>query len=317
MVNEVLKFEDGALKLDVTVSQDRETVWLSANQMAKLYGRDYKTIRKHINNALKEELSDQVVVAKFATTSKHGAIDGKTQIHDVEYYNLDMILSVGYRVKSQNGIKFRKWATSILKDYMIKGIAVNEKRIESLNKTVQIQSKMLAHSLDIEQRDIMHVIREYENALSLLDGYDHQTLSKPEGSLSAAPLSYAECRKLIDNMEYADRSEVFGVEKEKGKFEGILLSVFQTAFGEEIYPSLEEKAANLLYFLVKDHPFADGCKRIATAVFLQFLHKNNFLYKENQKRINDSSLVAITLMIAESLPTEKEVMITLIMNLLI
>ena len=137
MNNEIIKFVNGDLQLDVTVSPDNETVWLNRNQIALLFGRDIKTIGKHINNALKEELSNEVVVAKFATTTKHGAIDGKTQTHMVEYYNLDMIISVGYRVKSQNGVIFRKWATSILKDYMMKGYAINEKRIEVLNKTVQ------------------------------------------------------------------------------------------------------------------------------------------------------------------------------------
>lgn len=312
MTNEIIKFEDGELKLDVTVSQNHETVWLNREQIAKLYDRDIKTIGKHINNALHEEV-DSSTVAKFATVQKEG---NRTVTRNIEYYNLDMILSVGYRVKSQNGIKFRKWATSILKDYMVKGIAVNEKRIEILNKTVQIQSKMLAHSMDIEHQDILHVIQEYESALSLLDDYDHQVLSKPKGTLSTTPISYTECRELIDRMEYTSKSDVFGVEKEKGKFEGILLTIFQTAFGKEIYPSLEEKAANLLYFLIKDHPFVDGCKRIATSVFLHFLYKNNTLNKDNNKRISNSTLVAITLMIAESLPVEKEVMITLIMNLL-
>ena len=169
MNNEIIKFVNGDLQLDVTVTPDNETVWLNRNQLAQLFGRDVKTIGKHINNALKEELSNEVVVAKFATTTKHGAIDGKTQTHMVEYYNLDMIISVGYRVKSQNGVIFRKWATSILKDYMMKGYAVNEKRIEVLNKTVSIQSRMLASTLGIEEKEVLNVIEAYSNALSLLD----------------------------------------------------------------------------------------------------------------------------------------------------
>ena len=173
MNNEIIRFVNGDLQLDVTVSPDNETVWLNRNQIAQLFGRDIKTIGKHINNALKEELSNEVVVAKFATTSQHGAIEGKTQTHMVEYYNLNMIISVGYRVKSKNGIIFRKWATSILKDYMMKGYAINEKRIEVLNKTVSIQSRMLASTLGIEEKEVLNVIEAYSNALSLLDDYDH------------------------------------------------------------------------------------------------------------------------------------------------
>lgn len=181
MNNEIIRFVNGDLQLDVTVSPDNETVWLNRNQIAQLFGRDIKTIGKHINNALKEELSNEVVVAKFATTSQHGAIEGKTQTHMVEYYNLDMIISVGYRVKSKNGIIFRKWATSILKDYMMKGYAINEKRIEVLNKTISIQSRMLASTLGIEEKEVLNVIEAYSNALSLLDDYDHGCISKPKG----------------------------------------------------------------------------------------------------------------------------------------
>lgn len=184
MNNEIIKFVNGDLQLDVTVSPDNETVWLNRNQLAQLFDRDVKTIGKHINNALKEELSNEAVVAKFATTTQHGAIKGKTQTHMVEYYNLDMIISVGYRVKSKNGIIFRKWATSILKDYMIKGYTVNEKRLEVLNKTIAIQTKMLASALDIEEKEVLNVIEAYSNALSLLDDYDHGCISKPKGKHS-------------------------------------------------------------------------------------------------------------------------------------
>ena len=257
MNNEIIRFVNGDLQLDVTVSPDNETVWLNRNQLAQLFDRDVKTIGKHINNALKEELSNEVVVAKFATTSQHGAIEGKTQTHMVEYYNLDMIISVGYRVKSQNGVIFRKWATSILKDYMMKGYAVNEKRIEVLNKTVSIQSRMLASTLGIEEKEVLNVIEAYSNALSLLDDYDHGCISKPKGKDSIYQLTYEECRNLIDSMKYGGFSDVFGVEKEPGKLNGIIAAVYQNVFGQEIYPSMEEKAANLLYFLVKDHPFVD------------------------------------------------------------
>ena len=201
MNNEIIRFVNGDLQLDVTVSPDNETVWLNRNQIAQLFGRDIKTIGKHINNALKEELSNEVVVAKFATTSQHGAIEGKTQTHMVEYYNLDMIISVGYRVKSKNGIIFRKWATSILKDYMMKGYAINEKRIEVLNKTISIQSRMLASTLGIEEKEVLNVIEAYSNALSLLDDYDHRTVKKIKGNTSKDKINYKECMNIINTLK--------------------------------------------------------------------------------------------------------------------
>lgn len=312
MNNEIIKFVNGDLQLDVTVSPDNETVWLNRNQLAQLFDRDVKTIGKHINNALKEELDDSTV-AKFATVQTEG--NRKIQ-RSIEYYNLDMIISVGYRVKSQNGVIFRKWATSILKDYMMKGYAINEKRIEVLNKTVSIQSRMLASTLGIEEKEVLNVIEAYSNALSLLDDYDHGCIPKPKGKDSIYQLTYEECRTLIDSMKYGGFSDVFGVEKEPGKLNGIIAAVYQNVFGQEIYPSIEEKAANLLYFLVKDHPFVDGCKRIGASIFLEFLNKNQHLIIDGKQIISDSALVAITLMIAESRPEEKETMVKLVMNFL-
>ena len=302
MNNEIIKFVNGDLQLDVTVSQDNETVWLNRNQLAQLFDRDVKTIGKHINNALKEEL-DNSTVAKFATVQTEG---NREIQRSIEYYNLDMIISVGYRVKSQNGVIFRKWATSILKDYMMKGYAINKKRLEILNKTIAIQSKMLASALDIEEKEVLNVIDAYSNALSLLDDYDHGCISKPKGNDSIYRLTYEECRALIDSMKYNGFSDVFGVEKEPGKLNGIIAAVYQNVFGQEMYPSVEEKAANLLYFLVKDHPFADGCKRIGASIFLKFLNGNRHLIIDGKQIISNSALVAITLMIAESRPEEKE-----------
>ena len=232
----------------------------------------------------------------------------------INIYNLDMILSVGYRVNSKKGIVFRKWANKVLKDYMIKGYALNEKRLETLNKTIEIQSRIISSTLELDNDEVYKVVNEYTRALNLLDSYDHQSLIKPKGSNTLYRLSYEECRKLINSMKF--NSDVFGVEKEKGKLNGILEAVYQNVFDTEVYPSIEEKAANLLYFLIKDHPFADGCKRIAAAIFLEFLNKNNSLVKNGHQVISDNALVAITLMIAESKPEEKEIMITLIMNLL-
>ena len=314
--NEIILFEteDREIKLNVTVDQD--TVWLNRNQMAELFDRDVKTIGKHINNAVREELSDQVVVAKFATTTQHGAIEGKTQTHMTEYYNLDVIISVGYRVKSQRGIEFRRWANKVLKDYIIKGYAINDQRLEALQKTVEIQSKMISSILDIDGEGVLQAVTQYTRALTLLDQYDHQSLEKPKGESPVYRITYTDCRKMVDNMEDTFKSDVFGVEKEAGKVEGIIAAVYQSVFGGDVYPTLEEKAANLLYFMIKDHPFADGCKRIAASLFLEFLNRNNALFKNGQKVISDGALVAITLMIAESDPKEKDIMTTLVMNLL-
>ena len=310
MHNEIIIYKNGELELPVEVTPDKETVWLNRNQLAVLFDRDVKTIGKHINNALKEEL-DSSVVAKFATT----ASDGKT--YKVDYYNLDMIISVGYRVKSPRGIAFRKWATSILKEYIVQGYAVNTKRLNVLNKVVEIQSNIIADVLELDSKEVFDVIQKYTQALELLDDYDHQIVQKPKISNEKAyQLTFNECKKLIESMTFSKSSTIFGKEKTKGALEGIIGSVYQTAFGEDVYPSVQEKAANLLYFIVKDHPFIDGCKRIAASIFLYFLNKNNLLFKNDKKIISDSTLVAITLLLAESRPEEKEIMINVIMNFL-
>ena len=306
MENEIIVFKNGGLELEVNVSEDRENVWLSKQQMAELFQRDRTVISKHLKNIFNEsELSEKSNVQNL-----HVANSDKP----VPFYSLDVIISVGYRVKSPNGIIFRKWATSILKDYMIKGYSINQKRLDALNKTIEIQSRMLASSLDIDAKEVLSVIETYSNALSLLDDYDHGTISKPKGKNSIYELTYKECRELIDSMKF--NSSVFGIEKEKGKLEGILAAIYQNVFGEELYPSIEEKAANLLYFIIKDHPFADGCKRIGASLFLEFLNKNNHLIIDGKQIISNSALVAITLMIAESRPEEKETMVRLVMNFL-
>lgn len=233
----------------------------------------------------------------------------------VPFYSLDVIISVDYRVKSQNGVILRKWATSILKDYMIKGYAINQKRLDVLNKTISIQSRMLASALNIVE-EVLNVGDAYSNALTLLDDYDHGTIPKPDGIASIYHLTYEECRELIDSMRYGNFSDVFGVEKELGKLNGIIAAVYQNIYGTELYPSIEEKAANLLYFLIKDHPFVDGCKRIGASIFLEFLNKNKHLIIDGKQIISDSALVAITLMIAQSRPEEKETMVKLVMNFL-
>ena len=312
MSNEVVIFKNGELELEVTVSENRENVWLSQDQMATLFDVDRSRVTRHIKNIYDDnELDENSTCAENALVQTEGKRKVKRTI---KIYNLDMILAVGYRVKSPNGIIFRKWATSILKDYMIKGYTINQKRLDALHKTVEIQTRILASTLELDEKEVLNVIETYANALSLLDDYDHGLLSKPEGTNSIYRLSYQECRELIDKMKFD--SDVFGIEKEEGKLNGILAAVYQNVFGQELYPSIEEKAANLLYFLIKDHPFADGCKRIGATIFLEFLNKNNHLIIEGTPIISNSALVAITLMIAESRPEEKETMISLVMNFL-
>lgn len=312
MSNEVVIFKNGELELEVTVSENRENVWLSQDQMATLFDVDRSRVTRHIKNIYDDnELVENSTCAENALVQTEGKRKVKRTI---KIYNLDMILAVGYRIKSPNGIIFRKWATSILKDYMIKGYTINQKRLDALHKTVEIQTRILVSTLELDEKEVLNVIETYANALSLLDDYDHGLLSKPEGTDFIYRLSYQECRELIDKMKFD--SDVFGIEKEEGKLNGILAAVYQNVFGQELYPSIEEKAANLLYFLIKDHPFADGCKRIGATIFLEFLNKNNHLIIEGTPIISNSALVAITLMIAESRPEEKETMISLVMNFL-
>ena len=309
--NEIILFENQGVKLEVNVKD--ETVWLNREQIAKLFGRDIKTIGKHINNALKEELSDDnSVVAKFATT----ATDGKT--YQVEYYNLDMILSVGYRVKSKNGIVFRKWANKVLKDYMLKGYAVNQRRLEYLEKTIKLID--IANRIDDrlendDAKEILKVIGEYSRALDMLDEYDHKTLKKPNGNIDTRVITYEDCITIINSLKYKEESELFGIERDKG-LKAIIGNVYQSFSGQDIYNSIEEKAANLLYLVVKNHVFIDGNKRIAATLFIYFLKFYGILYNENGKVIDNHTLTALTLLVAESNPKEKEVMIDLIMNFL-
>ena len=310
MENEIVLFETEDKSITLPVQVNADTVWLNRNQLAELFGRDIKTIGKHIGNALKEELKESEVVAKFATTTRHGAIEGKTQTHLTEYYNLDMIISVGYRVKSKRGVEFRRWANNVLKQYVLQGYAVNQKRLNDLGSVVKLL-KRTENSLDAKQ--VLSVVERYSTALDLLDSYDHQTLQRPKGNSATYRLTYEECRQVIDSMRFGEASDLFGLEKDDS-FKGSIGNIYQSFAGEEIYPSLEEKAANLLYFVTKNHSFADGNKRIAATMFLYFLDKNGILFTDGEKLIDDHTLVALTIMIAESRPEEKEIMIDVIMN---
>ena len=302
--SDIVLFETKDSSVILPVRMTGDTVWLNRSQMAELFERDVKTIGKHINNALREEV-DRSVVAKFATT----AADGKT--YQMEYYNLDMIISVGYRVKSYRGVEFRRWANHVLRQYILQGYAVNERRINQLGEVVRLM-KRTQDSLD--SRQVLSVIERYSTALNLLDAYDHQSLQRPTGTNAVYVLSYEECRSVIDRMRFGDESELFGKEKDDS-FKGSIGNIYQSFGGQEIYPTLEEKAANLLYFVTKNHSFFDGNKRIAATIFLYFLDCNGILYDEQgNKLLDDHTLVALTIMIAESCPEEKEMMISVIMN---
>ena len=314
--NEIIIFENQDVKLEVNMKD--ETVWLNTEQMAQLFERDYKTIRKHINNALNEELKDEVVVAKFENTTEHGAIEGKTQTHMVDFYNLDMIISVGYRVKSNNGILFRKWATKVLKDYMLKGYAVNKKRLEYLEKTIKLID--IANRIDErlegnDAKEILKVIGDYSKALDLLDDYDHRTLKKIDGNIDERKIEYNECLNVIDKLRFNQESSLFAVERDSG-LESIIGNIYQSFAGQDIYKSIEEKGANFLYLIVKNHVFADGNKRIAATLFIYFLNFYGILYKNGKQIIDNNTLTALTLLIAESNPKEKEIIIDLVMNFL-
>lgn len=306
--NELVIFEtvDNAVKLEVPV--EGETVWLNRQQMAELFDRDVKTIGKHINNALSEEL-DESTVANFATVQ----IEGDREVErTIQYYNLDVIISVGYRVKSKRGVEFRKWANSVLKQYIMQGYAVNHNRIAELGEVIQIM-KRTQNSLD--SRQVLNVIQKYNEALELLDSYDHQTMVRPQGNKATYELTYDECMEVISHMRFGDESNLFGREKDDS-FSGSIGNIYQSFAGQDLYPSLEEKAAHLLYFVTKNHSFLDGNKRIAATMFLYFLDKNGVLFINDEKLIDDHTLVALTIMIAESKPEEKDIMITVIMNCL-
>jgi prophage maintenance system killer protein len=319
----IYKDENNSIQLDVKM--DGDMIWLTRQQLATLFGRDYKTISKHINNALKEELADEVVVAKFANTTQHGAVEGKTQTHELEYFNLEMVTSVGYRVKSKRGVQFRKWANKILKDYLVKGYAVNQRihseQIAELRQLVQmvgrtIQSQQVL-STD-ETNALFDVVTDYTYALDTLDDYDYERLSVNK-TTKEEPFhaTYENAMQAINGLrEKFGGSTLFGNEKDDS-FKSSIGQIYQTFGGQELYPSVEEKAAMLLYLVTKNHSFSDGNKRIAATLFLWFLNNNKILYRpDGTKRIADNTLVALTLMIAESRTEEKDVMVKVVVNLI-
>lgn len=302
--NEIVLFTDDKIELEVPITPDQETVWLTQEQMSVLFDTARSSIAYHIGNIFKEgELDKNTSVEIFDRSENKASRPPK-------YYNLDVIISVGYRVKSKRGVAFRKWANAVLKKYIIKGYAVNHNRMNQLNEVIRVM-KRVENSLDTKQ--VLTVVERYNQALELLDAYDHQNMERPKGNKATYVLTYEECRKVIDNMKFGDNSSLFGNEKDDS-FKGSIGAIYQSFSGEDLYPTLEEKAANLLYFVTKNHSFSDGNKRIAATMFLYFLDKNGVLFQNEEKLIDDHTLVALTIMIAESNPEEKEMMISVIMN---
>ena len=307
--NEIILFENQGIKLEVNVKDD--TVWLTQEQMSKLFGKAKSTINEHIKNIFKEnELQESETMTKF----------GNSEFSDkpTNYYNFDMIISVGYRVKSQQGIAFRKWSTKVLKDYMLKGYAINQKRLEYLEKTVQLID--IANRIDNqieadEIKNVLKVIGEYTKALDLLDSYDYRTIKKIKGTDSLKQIKYEDCKLIIENLKFNEKSNLFAVERDRG-LEAIIGNIYQSFDGEYIYKSVEEKAANFLYLIVKNHVFVDGNKRIAATLFIYFLEFYNILYKDDKQVIDNNTLAALTLLIAESNPKEKDILVDLVTNFL-
>ena len=304
MENEVVLFRDGEVELEVQISPDQETVWLTQDQMSDLFETARSSIAYHIGNIFREEELDKHTSVEIFDRSTYKAS------RPPAYYNLDVIISVGYRVKSKRGIAFRKWANSVLKQYIMQGYAINSRRMNQLGEVLRIM-KRTENRLDANQ--VLSVIEKYSVALDLLDDYDHQAMKRPKGNDAIYILTYEECRSIINQMKFGERSDLFGNEKDDS-FKGSIGNIYQSFAGQEIYPSLEEKAANLLYLITKNHSFSDGNKRIAATMFLYFLDKNGILFDGNTKLIDDHTLVALTIMIAESKPDEKEMMVSVIMN---
>ena len=302
----LFKSSDGEVSLPVPVGHD--SVWLTQAQMARLFGKDQSVISRHIRNAMTDGELDSTMYAKNAYL-----VGNASGVRSYDIYNLDVVISVGYRVHSLRGVEFRRWATKILHEYIVQGYAVNRKRLTQLGQAVEVM-KRVSNNLDTDQ--VLDVVKSYSSALDLLDCYDHQTVGKPSTKARSVELTYEECRAFIDDMKFAGSSALFGNEKD-GSFKSALGAVYQSFGGKDLYPSAQEKAANLLYLVTKNHGFSDGNKRIAAGLFLYFLKRNKLLLrKDGSKRIADHTLVALTVMIAESKPAEKEMMVNLVMNFL-
>ncbi|WP_299063540.1 RhuM family protein [uncultured Polaribacter sp.] len=312
-MNKIISFKSSTENkgFEIILDEQKQTLWATEKEISILFQRDRTVISKHLKNIFKEqELLQESVCAKFA----HTANDGKT--YDVNHYNLDVIISVGYRVKSKIATQFRIWATNILKEHLTTGYSINEKRLNQLQKTIQLVQRTSKLTKDTE--GLIDILSDYSSALDILDGFDHQTLNRDNvNNFVSYKIEYKEAKKAIEELKIKfGGSSIFGNEKDQS-FKSSIATIDQTFDGKELYTSIEEKAANLLYFVVKNHSFTDGNKRIAAWLFVWYLNKNEYLYKnDNSKRIENNTLVALTLMIAESNPNEKEMMINVIINLI-
>lgn len=304
---EIYTAPDGAMHLEVRA--DGETVWLTRQQLAELFGRDVKTIGKHVSNARREELEGIPTVAKFATVGTEGDRLVKRQ---VEHYNLDMILSVGYRVKSPEGVYFRRWATNVLRRYVIEGAALNERRLDELGSIV----KILSRSTDRLVAGVADVVAGYLPSLQLLRDYDEGDLGDVRGHAPEWTLTLDEARLVIAQVRRDFESDVLFGNERGDALAGVIGAIYQGFAGQELYPGAEEKAANLLYLVVKDHPLSDGNKRSGAALFVTFLGRNGLLGDEAGATINNNALAAITLLVAMSDPKEKDLMIALITRMI-
>lgn len=315
MNNEIIIFENQEVKLEVNMKD--ETVWLSQQQMAKLFDSSRSNIIDHINNIYADgELEKDSTCQDFRQVKKEGRRDVS---RNIPFYNLDMIISVGYRVNSKRGILFRKWANGVLKDHLLKGYTINEERLKYLEKKVQLIDIASRIEQDIsgdEAKDIIKVINNYNTALDLLDNYDHRTITKPKGTIIDDMITYENCKSIIELLKTNFDSDIFALERDKG-LQSIINDIYQSFGGVDVYNSIEEKAANFLYLIVKNHTFIDGNKRIAATLFIYFLNYYDILIKDNKLVIDNNTLVAITLLIAESNPKEKDIIIDLIMNFLV
>ncbi len=308
MENEILIFQDQDIKLEVNIKD--ETVWLTQQQMANLFNVKQNTIAEHITNIFEEGELDEKTSIGISDKSSGG--------RKPKLYNLDVIISVGYRVNSKKGIIFRKWATKVLKDYMLKGYAVNQKRLEYLEKTVQLLDIAGRIDTDLEgseAQEIIRVINSYSNALNLLDDYDHKKVIRPKGTSSNNKINYEDCINIVNKLKFNSDSNLFALERNQG-LKSIIEDIYQTFDGKDVYPTIEEKAANFLYLITKNHTFIDGNKRIAATLFIYFLEFYNILYKNNKLVIDNNTLVAVTLLIAQSNPKEKDILVDLVLNFL-
>ena len=314
MKNEIILFEDQNVKLEVNMRD--ETVWLSQRQMAELFDSSRTNIIEHINNIYSDgELDKNSTCQDFRQVRKEGKRD---VVRNIPFYNLDMIISVGYRVNSKRGVIFRKWANKVLKDYLLKGYAVNQKRLEYLEKTIKlidIAGRIDTELKGTEAQEIIKVINSYSNALNLLDDYDHKRITKPNGTKDNKKITYEDCMDIVNKLKFNSDSTLFALERDEG-LKAIIGTIYQSFDGNDLYSSIQEKGANFLYLIIKNHTFIDGNKRIAATLFIYFLEFYSILYNGNEQVIDNNTLVAVTLLIAQSDPREKDILIDLVINFL-